>query len=156
MGRKPKIPKVVTSSADIDESLILENEFKKLDMENSEVKPETDNLDVLDPEEKPTKLSRKEKQALEIKERIANISPSDYETFTKSIQMLFEMISVKGGEHWKLSDIEAKSIGVPLTQVFVKYVPNFDYTAEMFLALAVSGIVIPRVQQTRELKNANP
>jgi hypothetical protein len=62
-------------------------------------------------------------------------------------KMIFRTIARYGGNHWLLSDEEAKQLGEAAGPVADKYLPAVldKYGAEIMLAWSLTMIVIPRI-----------
>jgi hypothetical protein len=87
------------------------------------------------------------KKEKETKLKTSDISPL--------ISTVFSLVSLKAGEHWSLSDVEAESISKPLCNILDKLnltekVSNLSDGAGLVLALIV--IVAPRVMISASLK----
>jgi hypothetical protein len=83
-------------------------------------------------------------------------------TSSKDVQLLidgiFTVVSLKGGEHWKLSKIESEQIAQPLTNILEKHnllekVGNIS--DGMALVIATISIVIPRILISKMQKPTN-
>lgn len=64
-------------------------------------------------------------------------------TFILSIT--FDLVAKRRGEHWKLAEEEAQSLGVATDRVLQKYLPDIQTGPEVALALTGAAILLPRI-----------
>lgn len=74
-------------------------------------------------------------------------------TFTTAI---FDMISTKFGNWWKLEEKELNSICIPLTKILERYLPKgtTKYTDVGMLIFALIAVCVPRIMYTRSVIDA--
>ena len=66
---------------------------------------------------------------------------------------VFEALSVRLGDHWRLSPQETEAIANPAVMVLDKYMPDFESGPELALVAAMGMVVMPRLLQQKQLNN---
>jgi len=92
------------------------------------------------------RMTKEEKSVAVLNEKLNAITDADYNNAMQTIKNLFAVIATKYGDRWRLTDDEALSIARPGLRVFVKYLGALQYTDEIFLGMAVIGIIVPRLK----------
>lgn len=106
--------------------------------------------------EKKERLTKKEKAAAEIKARIDSLTDTDVKGFSGLVDVLFTVISVRAGDHWKLSQEEADILGKNIAVVGAKYnLTSFGFMQETMLGVSLIGILMPRIKKTVADKKAD-
>jgi len=70
--------------------------------------------------------------------------------------VLFDLLAIGYGDHWKLSTEQRGVIGTALAPIAVRHLPPDASGAAPYVAAAVivAGVVVPRVRETRKLRAA--
>ncbi len=69
---------------------------------------------------------------------------------------VFEVLSSRLGDHWRLDPKEVKAIAEPASMVIDKYLPDFESGPEFALLAAVGMVVVPRVLVQKQISQEQP
>ncbi len=64
------------------------------------------------------------------------------------------VVATRRGDHWKLSDDEAKALGGALDAVVQKYIPDMESSPEFALVAVSLAVIGPRVMADMQMQNA--
>lgn len=106
--------------------------------------------DTNDTEISKPRLSKAERQAQILADKLNNLTDNDYKNYGEFAGVIFNLLSIRLGEKWRLNDEEKYIIGKPFARVATKYIGEFKYKDELALGLVLTGIIIPRIQNKNE------
>lgn len=132
------LPDLKTTENIKGESFIesLNNEIPDTSESESESEGETPKL----------RIPKKERERIELENKLNNLTDTDFKNYGETIGAVFDIISVRLGDKWKLNDSEKMAIGKPLSRVAVKYIGDFKYYDELTLGIVLTGIILPRIK----------
>jgi hypothetical protein len=102
------------------------------------------------------RMSKDERQQQELKQRLDALTDADYMECKFFIDGIFNIVAIKAGDKWKLTEDESKMLSRPMTRVIAKYVgaDTLKYADEIGLALAVVSIIGIRLKPNDTTKTA--